>query len=151
MIVAAIAIVALVMLFLGFEMFIVLGLPGILTKEFFYHTMPNLIYGQRIVGGINVSTLLAIPFFIFAAEIMSKGSIARYLTQMVGAFLGHRRGGMGLTTVATAAAFGSVSGSAPATVAALGANDVPDTVAGFGLLLMFAAGSAMACTHRNQG
>lgn len=126
MIVAAIAIGALVMLFLGFEMFIVLGLPGVLTKEFFYHTMPNLIYGQRIVGGINVSTLLAIPFFIFAAEIMSKGSIARYLTQMVGAFLGHRRGGMGLTTVATAAAFGSVSGSAPATVAALGGIVYPE-------------------------
>ncbi|SFV27481.1 C4-dicarboxylate transporter, DctM subunit [Devosia crocina] len=126
MIIAAIVLGSLAFLFLGFEMLIVLGIPGILTKEFFYSTIPNIIYGQRIVGGINHSTLLAIPFFIFAAEIMSKGSIARYLTQMVGAFLGHRRGGMGLTTVATAAAFGSVSGSAPATVAALGGIVYPE-------------------------
>lgn len=126
MLIAAIVIGAMALLFLGFEMLIVLGLPGILTKEFFYSTMPDLIYGQRIVGGINHSTLLAIPFFIFAAEIMSKGSIARHLTNLVGAFLGHRRGGMGLTTVATAAAFGSVSGSAPATVAALGGIVYPE-------------------------
>ena len=126
MLIVAILVGALALLFLGFEMLIVLGLPGILTKEFFYSTMPDIIYGQRIVGGINHSTLLAIPFFIFAAEIMSKGSIARYLTQLVGAFLGHRRGGMGLTTVATAAAFGSVSGSAPATVAALGGIVYPE-------------------------
>jgi C4-dicarboxylate transporter DctM subunit len=126
MLIAAILIGAMALLFLGFEMLIVLGLPGILTKEIFYSTMPDIIYGQRIVGGINHSTLLAIPFFIFAAEIMSKGSIARYLTQLIGAFLGHRRGGMGLTTVATAAAFGSVSGSAPATVAALGGIVYPE-------------------------
>ena len=126
MLIAAIVIGAMALLFLGFEMLIVLGLPGILTKEFFYSTMPDLIYGQRIVGGINHSTLLAIPFFIFAAEIMAKGSIARHLTNLVGAFLGHRRGGMGLTTVATAAAFGSVSGSAPATVAALGGIVYPE-------------------------
>lgn len=126
MLVAAIFIGAILLLALGFEMLIVLGLPGILTKEFFYPAIPDIIYGQRIVGGINHSTLLAIPFFIFAAEIMSKGSIARYLTQLVGAFLGHRRGGMGLTTVATAAAFGSVSGSAPATVAALGGIVYPE-------------------------
>tara|TARA_R110002051_G_scaffold324519_3_gene422155 strand:+ start:15355 stop:16638 length:1284 start_codon:yes stop_codon:yes gene_type:complete len=126
MVIAAIFVGAIALLFLGFEMLIVLGLPGILTKEIFYSTMPDIIYGQRIVGGINHSTLLAIPFFIFAAEIMSKGSIARYLTELVGAFLGHRRGGMGLTTVATAAAFGSVSGSAPATVAALGGIVYPE-------------------------
>ncbi|RDE08278.1 TRAP transporter large permease [Pelagibacterium lacus] len=126
MLIAAILIGAMALLFLGFEMLIVLGLPGILTKEFFYSTIPDLIYGQRIVGGINHSTLLAIPFFIFAAEIMSKGSIARHLTGLVSAFLGHRRGGMGLTTVATAAAFGSVSGSAPATVAALGGIVYPE-------------------------
>ena len=126
MLVAAIFIGALALLFLGFEMLIVLGLTGVVTKELFFDALPSVIYGQRIVGGINHSTLLAIPFFIFAAEIMSKGSIARHLTGLVGAFLGHRRGGMGLTTVAAAAVFGSVSGSAPATVAALGGIVYPD-------------------------
>jgi len=126
MLIAVLVAGALALLFLGFEMLIVLGIPGILTKEFFFSGMPDLIYGQRIVGGINHSTLLAIPFFIFAAEIMSKGVIARHLIQLVGAFLGHRRGGMGLTTVAAAAAFGSVSGSAPATVAALAGIVYPE-------------------------
>ncbi|MDF2798556.1 MAG: transporter large permease [Devosia sp.] len=126
MLIAVLVAGALALLFLGFEMLIVLGIPGILTKDFFFSGMPDLIYGQRIVGGINHSTLLAIPFFIFAAEIMSKGVIARHLIQLVGAFLGHRRGGMGLTTVAAAAAFGSVSGSAPATVAALAGIVYPE-------------------------
>ncbi len=111
---------ALALLFLGFEMLLVLGLPGILSKELFFTHLPDVIYGQRMVGGINVNTLLAIPFFIFAAEIMSRGHIARHLTDVVKAFLGHRAGGLGHTTVGAAVAFGAVSGSAPATVAALG-------------------------------
>lgn len=120
MIVGAIFIGSMLMLLLGFEMLLVLGLPGILTKELFYQTIPDIVFGQKMIGGVNHSTLLAIPFFILAAEIMSQGHIARQLTALVRAFLGHWRGGMGLTTVAAGAAFGSVSGSAPATVAALG-------------------------------
>ncbi|KRA40239.1 TRAP transporter large permease [Devosia sp. Root635] len=120
MIVIALFIGALALLFLGFEMLLVLGLPGILTKEIFYSAVPEVLYGQKLVGGINHSTLMAIPFFILAAEIMARGNIARQLTNVVKAFLGHHAGGLGLSMVAASAAFGSVSGSAPATVAALG-------------------------------
>ncbi|KQX40071.1 C4-dicarboxylate ABC transporter permease [Devosia sp. Root436] len=120
MIVIALFIGALALLFLGFEMLLVLGLPGILTKEIFYSAVPEVLYGQKLVGGINHSTLMAIPFFILAAEIMARGHIARQLTNVVRAFLGHHSGGLGLSMVAASAAFGSVSGSAPATVAALG-------------------------------
>ncbi|HUH76664.1 MAG TPA: TRAP transporter large permease [Devosia sp.] len=117
---------AVTLLFFGFEMLLLLGLTGVVSKEIWYSAIPDLIYGQKMVGGINQATLLAIPFFIFAAEIMSRGNIARHLTGLVKAFLGHYRGGLGLTTVAAATAFGSVSGSAPATVAALGRLMYPE-------------------------
>ncbi len=129
MIVLGIFLFAIALLFLGFEMFLVLGVPGLMIKGIFFGSLPDIVVAQRIVGGINHSTLLAIPFFIFAAEIMASGRIARDLTALVKAFLGHRAGGIGHTTVAACAAFGSVSGSAPATVAALGRIMYPELIA----------------------
>ncbi|MEQ9814075.1 MAG: TRAP transporter large permease [Azospirillaceae bacterium] len=128
MILLGIAAVAVAMLALGFEMFLVLGVPGLLVKESFFASLPELIVSQRVVGGVNHSTLLAIPFFIFAAEIMASGQIARRLTDLVKAFLGHRRSGIGQSTIAGCAAFGAVSGSAPATVAALGRIMHPELI-----------------------
>ena len=81
---------------------------------------------QKILGGINHSTLLAIPFFILAAELMGEGQIARRLTGLVKALVGHLRGGMGYTVIGGSMAFGSVSGSAPATVAAMGRMVYPE-------------------------
>lgn len=129
MLVAAIFLFAIALLFLGFEMLLVLGIPGIMVKEIYFSRLPDIVIGQKIVGGINHSTLLAIPFFILAAEIMASGRIARDLTNLVKVFLGHRGGGMGHTTVAGCVAFGAVSGSAPATVAALGRIMYPELVA----------------------
>jgi C4-dicarboxylate transporter, DctM subunit len=83
---------------------------------------------QKMLGGVNVSTLLAIPFFVFAADIMARGTIAKRLTDLVKTNLGHYRGGIGHTTVASCMAFGSVCGSAPATVAALGRLLHPELV-----------------------
>jgi C4-dicarboxylate transporter, DctM subunit len=128
MLIAAISAFALLLLFLGFEMLLVLGIPGLLVKEVFFERLPDIAVGQRIVGGVNHATLLAIPFFLFAAEIMARGHIARHLTDLVKAFLGHRPGGIGYSTIAGSAAFGSVSGSAPATVAALGRIMYPELV-----------------------
>jgi C4-dicarboxylate transporter, DctM subunit len=116
------------LLLLGFEMLLVLGIPALLVKQIFFERIPDIVIGQRIVGGVNHSTLLAIPFFIFAAEIMARGHIAKQLTDLVKAFLGHRPGGMGYSTIAGCAAFGSVSGSAPATVAALGRIMYPELI-----------------------
>lgn len=121
-----IVLVAVGMLALGFEMFLVLGGLGLMVKAGFFASLPELVVSQRIVGGVNHSTLLAIPFFIFAAEIMASGQIARRLTDLVKAMLGHRRSGIGHSTIAGCAAFGAVSGSAPATVAALGRIMYPE-------------------------
>lgn len=69
--------VAVVMLVTGFEMFLVLGVPALMVKEAFYASLPDPVISQKILGGINHTTLLAVPFFILAAELMGEGQIAR--------------------------------------------------------------------------
>ncbi|MBI3708180.1 MAG: TRAP transporter large permease [Proteobacteria bacterium] len=108
------------LLALGFEMVLVMSLPALLAKLAYYPAMPDIVVVQKLVGGVNVSTLLAIPFFIFAADLMAAGTIARRLTDLIKAAVGHFPGGVGHTAVGSCMAFGSVCGSAPATVAALG-------------------------------
>lgn len=118
--VALVAGIAALLLAGGFEMFLVLGAAGLGAKLAFFPNIVDTAMVQKMVGAVNHSTLLAIPFFILAAELMGDGQIARRLTGAMRAFLGHLPGGMGYTAIGGAMAFGSVSGSAPATVAALG-------------------------------
>ncbi|MFK5978230.1 MAG: TRAP transporter large permease [Rhizobiaceae bacterium] len=121
-----IILLAIGLLVTGFEMFLVLGIPALATKAIFYGSMPDLAFIQKTLGGINHTTLLAIPFFIFAAQLMGSGQIASRLTGLVKALVGHARGGMGYTVIGGSMAFGSVSGSAPATVAAMGKMVYPE-------------------------
>ncbi|KPB00205.1 TRAP transporter large permease [Ahrensia marina] len=118
--IALVVLLAIVLLIAGFEMLLVLGIPALATKTIFYSSLPDLVFIQKAVGGINHTTLLAIPFFIFAAQLMGSGQIAGRLTGLVKSLVGHKRGGMGYTVIGGSMAFGSVSGSAPATVAAMG-------------------------------
>src|SRR5690606_39596377 len=87
MLLLVVAATAVLLLVLGFEMMLVLGVPALMVKEFFYGNLPDPVIVQKIVGGINHSTLLAIPFFILSAELMGDGQIARRLTQLSAAFL----------------------------------------------------------------
>lgn len=111
---------AAVLLVFGFEMFLVMGVPAVLGKFIYQPSMPDIIIPQRMMVGVNVPTLLAIPFFILSADIMARGTIAARLMNLIQRGLGHYRGGVGHTAVASCMAFGSVCGSAPATVAAVG-------------------------------
>lgn len=127
-----IALLAAVLLIAGFEMFLVLGIPVLAIKEAFYASMPDPVIIQKILGGINQTTLLAIPFFILAAGLMSEGRIAQQLNDFVKAMVGHRKGGMGYTAIGGSMVFGSVCGSAPATVAAMARMVYPEMrAAGF--------------------
>jgi C4-dicarboxylate transporter DctM subunit len=126
MLVVLLCILAFAMLALGFEMLLVMGLPAVIAKLAFYADMPQMVIPQKIIGGVNVGTLLAIPFFIFAADLMAHGVIAQRLTAMVRVLVGHYPGGIGHTTVGSCMAFGAVCGSAPATVAALGRLCYPE-------------------------
>ncbi len=126
MILALIFALALLLLLGGFEMLMVLALPALSYKAAFFPTIPDPAVIQKILGGINHSTLLAIPFFILAANLMGSGRIASQLVSVVKALIGHSRGGMGHVVVGGSMAFGAVSGSAPATVAAMGRMVYPE-------------------------
>jgi C4-dicarboxylate transporter DctM subunit len=120
MLVIALCILAAVLLVLGFEMFLVMGIPSLLAWQMFFPNIPPIAIAQKLVGGVNTSTLLAIPFFVFAADLMARGTIAKRLTDLVKSNVAHLSGGLGHTTVISCMCFGSICGSAPATVAALG-------------------------------
>lgn len=121
-----IILLAIVLLLMGFEMLLVLGVPALAVKQAFYGNIPDAAIVQKILGGVDHTTLLAIPFFILAANLMGSGQIASQLIGVVRSLVGHTRGGMGHTVVGGSMAFGSVSGSAPATVAAMGRMVYPE-------------------------
>lgn len=75
---------------------------------------------SQMLTGVTPFVLLAVPMFIFAADIMSKGHTSKRLLDFVGSFIGHIRGGYAITTAATCTLFGSISGSTQATVVAVG-------------------------------
>ena len=126
MVVLALFLLALVMLALGFEMLLVMGLPSVLAKSALHPDMPAVAIAQRLLGGVEVVTLLAIPFFIFAADLMARGRMAQQLADLFRALCGGFRGGIGHSTVAAVMVFGAAAGSAPATVAAMGRLSYPE-------------------------
>ncbi|RAI03194.1 C4-dicarboxylate ABC transporter permease [Acuticoccus sediminis] len=75
---------------------------------------------QQMLAGIRPASLIAVPMFIFAADIMTRGRSANRLIDMVMAFVGHIRGGLAVSTAAACTMFGAVSGSTQATVVAVG-------------------------------
>lgn len=108
-----------VMLVLGMPIFLVLLTASAVTMIAFLD-LPAATTHQVLFGGIDKYALLAIPFYIFAGELMSRGGISRRIINWVLAIFGRRRAALPLTAVGTSAVFGAVSGSSPATVAAIG-------------------------------
>jgi tripartite ATP-independent transporter DctM subunit len=100
-----------------------LGIAAV--ASFLYEGLPLLIAFQRILSGISVFSLLAIPFFIFAGELMLHGGIAARLVRLASAAVGSIRGGVGQVVVFSSMLFGGISGSAVADVSALGSILIP--------------------------
>jgi len=75
---------------------------------------------QQMMGGIRPASLIAVPMFILAADIMTRGQSADRLINMVMAFIGHIKGGLAISTATSCTLFGAVSGSTQATVVAVG-------------------------------
>ncbi|WP_291735622.1 TRAP transporter large permease [Leisingera sp. F5] len=75
---------------------------------------------QQMMAGIRPASLIAVPMFIFAADIMTRGQSAGRLINVVMAYIGHIRGGLAISTAAACTMFGAVSGSTQATVVAIG-------------------------------
>jgi tripartite ATP-independent transporter DctM subunit len=83
------------------------------------------ILAQNLVGGADSFTLLAVPFFMLAGEIMNTGGLSKRIVNFALAMMGHIRGGLGYVTIIAACILAALSGSAAADAAALGALLVP--------------------------
>ena len=106
-------------LFLTVPMFIVL--TGTAFIAFALTTpIPLSILPQRVFAGLESFPLMAIPFFIFAANIMGKGGLSARLIAFIQTLVGHIAGGLGITVVATCALFGAITGSSASTIVAVG-------------------------------
>ncbi|WP_386171135.1 TRAP transporter large permease [Sulfitobacter pontiacus] len=114
-----------------FGVSVVIGIPvafamGIAAlTAFWYEGFPLLITFQRSVSGISVFSLLAIPFFVFAGELMLHGGIAMRLVKFASALVGHVRGGLASVNIFSSMLFGGISGSAVTDISALGSILIP--------------------------
>ncbi len=115
--------VFLVTLVMGIPIAFSLGIAALAAAV--YEGIPQAIVFQRMVAGINVFSLLAIPFFIFAGELMLHGGIALRLVRFAETLVGGVRGGLGVVNVLTSMLFGGISGSAVADTSALGSVMIP--------------------------
>ena len=99
-----------------------------------YLGLPPVVVFQRLNSGVSVFALMAIPFFIYAGDLMVRGDIARRLVALAGALVGHLRGGLGQVNILASVMFGGVSGSAAADASAVGGLMVPQMKArGYGV------------------
>ncbi|QOY35311.1 TRAP transporter large permease [Anaerobacillus isosaccharinicus] len=115
----------LILLLFGTPIFIAIIIPSLIS---FFTTFQNLnetLAIQRLIGGIDTFSLLAIPFFMFAAAIMSEGRIGGRLVSFVNSLVGHLPGGLALATVVTCTLFGAISGTGPAAIVAVGTILLP--------------------------
>lgn len=113
--------IMIVLLLLGFPMkipLIVGAFVGFYMMLGGFGQMETMI--QQLVAGIRPASLIAVPMFIFAADIMTRGQSANRLIDLVMKFVGHVKGGLAVSTAAACTMFGAVSGSTQATVVAVG-------------------------------
>jgi tripartite ATP-independent transporter DctM subunit len=112
-----------VLMLIGTPIAFCLGVASFATV--LYMGLPPLIVFQRLNSGMSVFSLLAIPFFIYAGDLMVRGGIASKIVAFAGSLVGHMRGGLGQVNIATATLFGGISGSAVAEAAAVGGLMIP--------------------------
>jgi len=120
-----------ILMLIGTPIAFCLGISSLATVG--YLGIPALVVFQRVSAGISVFTLMAIPFFIFAGDLMVRGGIAAKIVAFAGSLIGHVRGGLGQVNIAASTLFGGISGSAVAEAAAVGGIMIPQMKArGYG-------------------
>jgi tripartite ATP-independent transporter DctM subunit len=121
----------LTVLALSFTLLLVLGVPvafaiGLSSVATILAAgLPVAVVFQKMVGGMQVFSFLAIPFFIFAGELMLYGGIAERIIRFANSLVGHVRGGLGMSNVLGCTIFGGVAGSPMADVSAIGSVMIP--------------------------
>ncbi len=128
---------------IGTPIYIALSLPSfinILSSGY-----GGMVTVQRFFGGIDRFSLMAIPFFIFAANIMGRGGMSKRIVALAEVFLGRFYGGTAIATVVACLLFGALSGSSPATVVAIGGIAYPMLLQN-GYSKKFSAGTVTAAS-----
>ena len=135
----------------GFAVLLIAGFPFaialllITAAVLLVADIESVLLAQTLIGSTQSFSLLAIPFFMLAGEIMSAGGLSQKLIRVADVLVRHLPGGMGHVTVVSACIFAAISGSAPATTAAIGTIMIPAMVAkgydrGFATALAVSAG-----------
>ena len=121
-------------LFGVFAVMLIIGVPvaysltSAALATLLYIGLPPIVVVQQIAAGAGSASLIAIPLFIFAGEIMLRGGISERLIGLASSLVGHLRGGLGQVSVLSSLFFGGVSGSAIADVSAIGGAMIPQMV-----------------------
>lgn len=118
--------VLILLLFLGVPVGFALLAASLATVT--YLDIPAIVVVQQTAAGANTASLIAIPLFIFAGELMMRGGISERLISFASSLVGHLRGGLGQVNVLASLFFGGVSGSAIADVSAIGGTMIPQMV-----------------------
>lgn len=108
------------LLIFGFPMMMPLLASTLIGFKTYYPAMPDQFIIQQMIYGIKPAALVAVPMFILAADIMTRGQTANRLLDLVSVFFGHLKGGLPITSAISCTLFGAVSGSTQATVVAIG-------------------------------
>ncbi|HPW13310.1 MAG TPA: TRAP transporter large permease [Thermomonas sp.] len=125
---------AISLLFLVFALLLVIGVPVAFAlaasalATLLYLGLPPVVLVQQISAGTGSASLIAIPLFIFAGEIMMRGGISERLIALAASLVGRLRGGLGQVSILSSLFFGGVSGSAIADVSAVGGTMIPQMV-----------------------
>ncbi len=132
------------LLVLSFPIFLGILVATITTFELFGPALPSMVMAQRVVEGVNIFSLIAVPLFVFAADIIARGEIGARLVALVEALVGHITGGLAIATVMSCALFGAISGIGAAAVVSIGPIVYPSLLrqgygAGFSAGLILAA------------
>jgi tripartite ATP-independent transporter DctM subunit len=125
---------AVAILFAVFALLLIFGVPvgfaliAASLATVLYLDIPAIVVVQQTAAGAGTVSLIAIPLFIFAGELMMRGGISERLISFASSLVGHRRGGLGQVNVLASLFFGGVSGSAIADVSAIGGTMIPQMV-----------------------
>lgn len=115
------------LMIVGTPIAVALGGTAIISSLMF-RPIPMEIVGQKLLDNIDHFTLMAVPFFFFAASLMETGGLVRRLVNLANALVGRWTGGLGITGVLSCMMFAAISGSSAATVAAVGKVMFPSLV-----------------------
>lgn len=122
-------ILVLFLLFLSFKIALPMALGlAVVIFALMEGSLPIDIVWQTFFTSYDSFTLLAIPFFMLAGDLMAAGGIAKRLVRLASAYLGHLTGSLAIITVVCCMFFAAISGSAPATAATIGAILIPSMV-----------------------